>query len=308
MARQWEAEQTIEPALALQLIQKQFPELGATKIKLLGTGWDNSAFLVDESLIFRFPRREIALPLLETEWCILPKLAPLIPLPIPVPRWKGSPALGFPWPFIGYRMLPGVTACYANLSEKERAQLAEPLGRFLATLHAMPLSIMDGCPITEDNKERIDGSALTKKIIANFQELSGLGLLKNEKQLLAVLCHSQNFRAPVSSHLVQGDFYVRHILVDDKRHLAGVIDWGDVHIGDPAIDLASAHSFLPIEAHSQFRKAYGDISPETWTLAKLRALYGSSLLCLFGNHSGDKTLVREGARALNVMQDSLKEY
>lgn len=298
MAHPWEAEATIEPEMALQLIQQQFPELGAKKIKLLGEGWDNSAFLVNESLIFRFPRRKIALPLLETEWCILPKLAPLVSLPIPVPRWKGTPSADFPWSFIGYRMLPGVTACHANLSEKERADLAQPLGEFLATLHAIPLSIMEGYPIERNNKDRIDGSLLTKKIIDNFKELSQLGLLKDESKLMSILDNSQHFRSPIASNLVQGDFYVRHILVDEKRQLAGVIDWGDMHIGDPAIDLAIAHSFLPIEAHEQFIKAYGEISPETWALAKVRALYGSTLLALFGTHSGDRVIAREGLRAL----------
>lgn len=86
MTHQWEPEQIIEPPLALQTIKKQFPELPVKSIRLLGAGWDNTAFIVDENLIFRFPRREIALPLLETEWCALPKLAACLSYPIPVPE------------------------------------------------------------------------------------------------------------------------------------------------------------------------------------------------------------------------------
>ena len=72
MSHQWDPEQIIEPPMALQLIRDQFPELEPKHIRLLGAGWDNTAFIIDEELIFRFPRREIALPLLEAEWCALP--------------------------------------------------------------------------------------------------------------------------------------------------------------------------------------------------------------------------------------------
>lgn len=301
MTHQWEPQQIIEPPLALQLIKEQFPELSSKNIRLLGAGWDNTAFIIDEELIFRFPRREIAVPLLEGEWCALPKIASRLPLPIPIPQWKGLPTSNFPWPFIGYRLIPGFTACYANLLEDERAALAEPIARFLAILHATPKSEISNCGIPENNQYRIDGTLLTTKIRKNFEELSLLGLLENKKELELVVENLQHFRAPLTSCLVHGDFYVRHLLVDKNHHLVGVIDWGDIHFGDPAIDLSIAHSFLPVQAHKSFIKIYGDISEETWALAKLRAIYSSTLLILFGYHSNDPNIMREGLRSLKVM-------
>lgn len=301
MVHQWEAEQIIEPPLALKLIQEQFPELSSKTIRFLGAGWDNTAFIIDEALIFRFPRREIALPLLEAEWSALPRLAPRLPLPVPVPKWKGVPTDDFPWPFIGYRMISGFTACYADLHEEERAALAGPIGQFLAVLHATPESEISHLHIPSDKHNRIDGVLLTSKIEMNFAELSLIGLLENEKELKSVVQDLQHFRPPVSSSVVHGDFYVRHLLVDEKHQLAGVIDWGDIHLGDPAMDLAIAHSFLPLEAHKSFIDAYGDISEDTWALAKLRAIYSSTLLVLFGYHSNDPSIMREGLRSLKVM-------
>lgn len=301
MTHQWEPQQIIEPPLALQLIREQFLELPAKNIRLLGAGWDNTAFIIDEELIFRFPRREIALALLEAEWCALPKLASRLPLPIPIPKWKGSPTVHFPWPFIGYRLIPGFTACYANLLEDKRATLAEPIAKFLALLHATPKSEFSECHIPEDNQSRINGSLLTTKIEKNFDELSLLGLLEDRKKLELIVQRLQNFKAPTNSFLVHGDFYVRHLLIDQKHDLVGVIDWGDINWGDPAIDLAIAHSFLPVEAHKSFIKAYGGISEETWTLAKLRAIYSNTLLILFGYHSNDPNIMREGLRSLKVM-------
>lgn len=292
MPHPWEAEKTIEPQEALKIIQEQFPEIGAKHIRFLASGWDNTAFLIDDQYIFRFPRREIALPLLETESILLPKLSPRLPAPIPDPKWKGRPTKNFPWPFLGYRMLPGNTACYVNLTEEQRIALAEPIGRFLAELHATPKELMEGCRILGDNRSRIDGAILREKIQKNFEELNLLGLLKDPKPPEGV------YRRPLETCLVHGDFYVRHLLVDEKHRLCGVIDWGDIHWGDPAIDLAIAHSFLPEQSHAAFQKAYGQISEETWALAKLRAIYSSSLIALYGHHAGDPDLVREGLRGL----------
>lgn len=156
MPHQWEPEQIIEPPLALQLVQEQFAELRAEKIRLLGAGWDNTAFVINDDLIFRFPRRKIAIALLEAEWCFLPKLAARLPLPIPHPRWKGNPTAHFPWLFVGYKMLPGFTACHVNLTEEERGNLAEPIARFLAVLHATPLAEISNCHIPRGNLSRID--------------------------------------------------------------------------------------------------------------------------------------------------------
>lgn len=302
MAHQWEPQQILEPPLALELIREQFPDLPLFKIRLLGAGWDNTAFVINEDLIFRFPRREIAVPLLEAEWCILPKLARRLSLRIPIPKWRGSPTSSFPWPFIGYKMLSGSTACYANLSEEERDGLAEPIAHFLAGLHATPASITSGCQISGDNHDRIDWKILIDKVMKNIEELSLLDLLEKRGNLESLVESLRDLRPPINSVVVHGDFYVRHILVNEAHCLVGVIDWGDIHVGDPAIDLAIAHSFLPTSAHAKFRKTYGEISEETWSLALLRAIYSSTLRILYGHHSKDPVLLREGLRSLKIIE------
>jgi aminoglycoside phosphotransferase (APT) family kinase protein len=138
------------------------------------------------------------------------------------------------------------------------------------------------------------------KIQKNLDEMDLIGF-DYRKKIGSLIERSHPLRAPKASHLVHGDFYVRHLLVDEEHRLAGVIDWGDVHIGDPAIDLAAAHSFLPLDAHAVFRKTYGNISEETWNLARLRAILSSTYIMLYGHHAKDPDLVREGIRSLNVM-------
>ena len=80
---QWEAEQPVSASLAARLIASQFPRLRGAPVEPLATGWDNTVYLVDDEWVFRFPRREIALPGIQREIAVLPLLAPRLPLPVP---------------------------------------------------------------------------------------------------------------------------------------------------------------------------------------------------------------------------------
>jgi aminoglycoside phosphotransferase (APT) family kinase protein len=106
-------------------------------------------------------------------------------------------------------------------------------------------------------------------------------------------------RAPAARALVHGDLYVRHLLVDDEASLCGVIDWGDLHIGHPAIDLAVAYGFLPPAARPTFLRAYGKRVPApTWWLARFRAVYSALAILNYSRDVGDGDLEGEGRQSL----------
>lgn len=79
------------PELAGRLIARRFPELRGAPVERLASGWDNTVFLVGGDWVFRFPRRQMAIPGVEREIAVLPVLAPRLPLPVPVPRFAGAP-------------------------------------------------------------------------------------------------------------------------------------------------------------------------------------------------------------------------
>ena len=64
---EWDADFDVDEALARSLIEEQFPRLDASSARLVGSGWDNAVWLVEEKWAFRFPRREIAVPLVARE-------------------------------------------------------------------------------------------------------------------------------------------------------------------------------------------------------------------------------------------------
>src|SRR5262245_50167818 len=136
MDRVWSADFVVEANLARSLIEDQFPTLAPARVVPNGVGWDNTAFLVNDAFVFRFPRRGIAAPLIEAEARLLPAIAPGLPLAVPRPGFIGRPAGDYPYPFLGHGLVPGRTACGLALGDAPRSALAGPLGAFLAALHA----------------------------------------------------------------------------------------------------------------------------------------------------------------------------
>src|SRR5262245_31693936 len=119
----WTPEKVVDLVLARSLIATQFPELALGAVEAFGVGWDNTAYLVSGEWVFRFPRRSIAAPLVMRETLLLPAVAPRVPVPIPVPRYVGSPSPEYPWAFAGYRLIPGRTASDAALADQARMAL-----------------------------------------------------------------------------------------------------------------------------------------------------------------------------------------
>ena len=298
MPPSWQPEHVVGPDEARALIAAQFPELRPVEITALGVGWDNTVYLVNRCAAFRFPRRQIAVDLLETEWRLLPELAPRLPLPIPTPRWRGEPTDNQPWPFVGYDYLVGRTADRARLSAAQRRRLAEPLARFLAALHSFPVDAARRRGVPGDVLGRLELGKRIAQTRANLAKLNELMLLDDAAFALRMFERLPDRLPSLESTLVHGDLYARHLLVDDAGMLSGVIDWGDVHVGHPALDLSIAHGLLPPEAHATFRAAYGPIDEATWRLAAFRALQHATVTTTYAHATGDETLLNEGLQVL----------
>lgn len=296
---EWAAEESVSPERARSLIESRFPELAPAQVRPLGEGWDNRAFLVNGRWVFRFPRRALAAELLRTEAAVLPRIAARLPLAIPAPRFLGEPGEDFPWPFAGYERIAGETACRARLDAHMRTRAAEPLAAFLRALHAIPADEAGAGP---DRLGRLEVEPRRRRLAQRLEGLHARGLIEAPAPWLALSEEVPAGWKPGASTLVHGDFYARHILVDGKRRPVGVIDWGDVHCGDPAVDLSIAHGFLPPEAREAFRSAYGAIDEAAWRMARFRALWVAAAAASYAADTGDEPLLREGLTALRFVR------
>ena len=100
------------------------------------------------------------------------------------------------------------------------------------------------------------------------------------------------------SVVCHGDLHFRHLLVRDGA-LAGVIDWGDLCRGDPAVDLMAYWMALPGFARPDFLRAYGHPLREDQLLrARVWALVCCSGLLEYARDVGDERLARAAAGSL----------
>ncbi len=240
-----------------------------------GVGWDNAAYLVDGRALFRFPRRRVATRLLERKIAILPMLARALLLAISAPSYVGRATEAYPYVFAGYDFIAGTAGCSVHLSHDARAALAQPLGTFLRALHGIDPAPLVTRGLPPDEIGRLDHARRMKLAHERVPSLTDDGNVANtgiaaETILRTVAwldAHPPRTIALGERRCVHCDLYARHVVVGADLRAVGIIDWGDMHLGDPAIDLAIAHSMLPPDAHAAFRSAYGAISSEAWACA-----------------------------------------
>ena len=290
---EWDAEVEIDETLVRALLSDQFPELDASSARLLGEGWDNSVWLVEERWAFRFPRRELALPGVRRELAVSPRLATLLPLPIPVPTFVGKPTDRYRWPFFGAPLLRGREAADAGLVDEQRVELGRALGRFLRALHApATLSQVDpGLELPLDPNRRTDMRARVDIAGTWLAELENVGwqIRRDPGPLFEA---ALELDPPVAEVVVHGDLHLRHVLVHEGA-LSGVIDWGDVCRADPSVDLMLVWSFLPTAGREAFTLEYGPVADEQALRARVLAISLCAALALFARDKGLGVLERE---------------
>lgn len=287
----WDAEWAVSESLAERLIHGQFPQLSGEPVRILGHGWDNTVFLVGKKYVFRFPRRSIAVALLETEGRMLPKLAKTVSVPYSKPLFFGEGTSEYPHPFLGYDYLPG--SYPVGLTDDQRTRSARTLGTFLKDLHAFPLHTARENGVRRDHRNLTNLASRKEKMTGYLAGLNGrireedYRLIANYLEGLAV------DRVQPKEVFLHGDLHFKNMLVDDRGQITGVIDWGDINIGHPACDLNIAYCFLPPAARTAFFQAYGEIDEETKLLARLIAVFIPMMILLQAIDDQDEIIAEE---------------
>jgi aminoglycoside phosphotransferase (APT) family kinase protein len=186
-----------------------------TTIVEIDDGYDFEVAIVDEEWVFRFPRRAGVEEALEVEIVLLPALAPALPVEVPGFQHVWREPL-----FVGYRLIRG-----EPLVDED----ADGVRAFLEALHAFdPLEL----PV-----ERPDWVEAYRRQCAEFERLV-LPLLDRDRRPEATrLFGDTETLVDFTPVLLHADLGPEHLLVREGR-LAGVIDWGDTRLGDPALDYA----------------------------------------------------------------------
>ena len=184
-------------------------------LRELDDGWDFKVLVVDDTWVVRWPRHRLAVEEIEQEVELLPVLAPLLPVEVPQFEYVSRE----PW-LVAYRFVRG-----EPLVDED----PDGVRGFLDALHAVDV---DDVPA-----QRPDWLETYRQQADEFRRVV-LPLLDPDERprgeaLLAEVETLTGFR-PALTH---SDLGPTHLLVRDGR-LAGVIDWGDARVGDPALDYA----------------------------------------------------------------------
>lgn len=252
------AEVAIDEALVQRLIRSQHPDLGHLAVTALEFGWDNALYRLGDTYTVRLPRRAVAVPLLANEQTWLPKLAPVLPLPIPAPLRTGVAEDDYPWPWSILPWFEGQPVESTPLKPSE----AKTLAGFLKTLHQpapndAPVNTGRGCPLAK--RKEHDETYMTQ--LSKSTDAITPEIIKTWAAALAAAPET----APTWLH---GDLHARNVLAHEGR-ITAIIDWGDITSGDRATDLASIWMLLgDANARSQAMHHYGDNDPALWARAK----------------------------------------
>ncbi|MEU8793196.1 aminoglycoside phosphotransferase family protein [Streptomyces sp. NPDC048643] len=256
----------IEAALVRRLVDTQFPQWAELPLRRVDpAGSDHVIHRLGEGLAVRLPRHAGALGQARKEFEWLPRLAPHLPLSIPVPVAVGEPDFGYPWAWAVSHWLDGDVATAAALADSSVA--AAELAGFLAALQRCT---PDGMP-TEGARPDLTAKGLADRdrtTRAAIAEVTGTFDSAALTALWEAALSAPGWeRPPVWFH---GDFHTGNLLTLDGR-LSAVIDFGGLGIGDPAPDMTVAFTSLSAASRAIFRAALG-VDDATWTRGRGWAL------------------------------------
>lgn len=256
-------EPCIDIALVARLIAAQFPQWANLPIVTLpSAGTDHAMYRLADDMVVRLPRTPGVARQVDTEQRWLPRLAPQLPLQVPVPLGSGVPGQGFPMPWSVYAWLDGENAFDRPIIDLRDAAIE--LGGFVAALRRLdatggPQSFRGG-PVSSSGYDAR----------ASIRDLGADGTIDGEAATAAweqVLALAQWEGKPSWLHgdLMPGNLLTRH------GRLTGVIDFGVLGIGDPACDLIPAWYLFGGDTRELFRAA-ADVDDMTWARGRGWAL------------------------------------
>jgi len=220
----------------LAKIKKKYPDLIVDHFHVIEHGQNNKIILINKELVFRFPRTAANQLVLKREYNVLSKIREILPLEVPrYDYYSMADEIGSS--FAGYPFIQGEILSKKVFDLIDHEALGKQLCSFLQKLHsaevytklALDLEDLDCYKVWDDMFQRIK-----EKLFPFMPEENRLKVTQDFNKILESL-NSSTFVKTV----VHGDFGPTNILVDiELEKISGIIDFGSIHLGDPAEDIA----------------------------------------------------------------------
>lgn len=211
-------------------------ELGdGVPLRVLGSGLDCWALLAGDDVVLRVPQHDEGAFSVERQQGVLGALAARMPVAIPVPLFTCPNPLG-PGEIGAYRHVPGEVA---DEDEWHRRGLLDDenvatIARIIDAIASFPVdeAIRLGVPVDDPRADLADELAeLRRHAPAHLAPAEAADLLDRCERYLD---DDANF--PAARGLVHADLSLDHLLLADGR-IVGLIDFGDVSVTDPDLEL-----------------------------------------------------------------------
>jgi aminoglycoside phosphotransferase (APT) family kinase protein len=275
----------VDERLVRRLVDEQFPhwaDLPLRRVEPAGT--DNAVFRLGDQLAVRLARRRGPTEPggKEVEW--LPRLAPVLPLEVPVPVAQGRPGRGYPWFWDVQTWVDGETVPVERIDATQAARDLAAFVRALQRIDPTGAPAGRGVPLAERDEE------------ARYwlERLDGDPLLTREWE--RALAEPAWDGPPVWHH---GDLDARNWLVRDGR-ISGVVDWAATGVGDPACDVMVAWKLHSAAARDAFREAL-PVDDATWARARGWVLSQAVAILAYYTPENNPVLVHEAERWLGLL-------
>lgn len=236
-----------DDARVRRLVASQFPQWGGLSIRRVASfGTDHDVYRLGEDLSIRLPIVQWATSQAEKEARWLPRIAPSLPLRVPLPVAAGRPGFGYPFAWSITEWLPGEDAVHAEI---DLDAAAVDLAKFVLALRGVSTAE------TPDRPKGARGSPLAELDPSIRGALDALGARIDRAAVQRVWDEALEAEPHSGPEVwVHGDLLPGNLLVQDGR-LTGVIDFGGLNVGDPACDLQPAWALFDATSRSAYREA-----------------------------------------------------
>jgi aminoglycoside phosphotransferase (APT) family kinase protein len=282
-------------ALVRRLLAAQFPHWAGLAIEPVESyGTDHDIYRLGDHLSARLPRIAWAVGQAAKEGTWLPRLAPHLPLAVPVQLAVGQPAAGYPFEWSVYEWLPGDNA-NGTIDDLERA--AVDLAAFVRALRCIDTAGAHTRPARSRGAPLVELDELVRGAIAALgRRVDGGAALRSWEESLA---------APAwegAEAWVHGDLLPGNLLVVDGR-LSAVIDFGSLNVGDPACDLQAAWNVFAGKSRARYRSEL-EVDDASWLRGRGWALF-QAVMALPYYWDTNPGMIRQASQALaQVLADS----
>ena len=286
---------TKDPAVLLNRIKREFPELSWDSYKFIDAGWDHEVIQLDNNYIFRFPNSREYLSVLRDEIGLLEYLGAHTKARIPQYSFIAQD-----FSFAGYPMLPGTELSpeiLSTLPEAQRNKAAKDIADFLTDLHSTNID-----DLSKFNTE-------TEASFGGYDDVDKLALEYLKPNLPAddyamindmVSDIAKVKTYPHTDRLTHWDIAPKHLIWDSDNEVVGFIDFSDRAIADPAFDFAELYTYGEAFVDKVYELYQGADKQPQFLLRAKAYMKAIGIKSLVNTYLTDKITHDEGMRLIRI--------